>query len=128
MADLSPKSWAAARRETDNDREWLPNAKQVQAFTGSTNDDEVINGWLEVMAEFKAVLEGRKLMGHWRFDKGMNIKRFFEESKGFDLVLWITGTDAVQYVEEGPVSNGTTWNGLTGTFRGNFLGYALWFN
>jgi hypothetical protein len=128
MADLSPKSWAAARKETDNDREWLPNAKQTQAMTGVTNSDEIIDGWLAVMTEFKSVLEGQKLMGHWRFEKGLNVKRFFNESKQFDLVLLIAGTDAVPYLEAGPISDSATWNRLMGTFEGNFIGYAVWFN
>jgi hypothetical protein len=128
MADLSPKSWAAARRETDNDREWLPNSKQTQAITGTTNTDEIIEGWLEVMAEFRSVLEGQKLMGHWRFDKGINVKRLFNESKNFDLVLLVAGTNAVPYLETGRVSDSATWNRLMRTFRGNFIGYAVWFN
>jgi hypothetical protein len=128
MAKLSPLSWAAARAETDNDFEWLPNAKQTAALTSGTNTDEVIDGWTAVMAEFDDVLNGKKLMPHWRFDKGMNVKRFFETSKRFDLVLMITGTDAVNYLEEGPISSSTKWNELMRTFQGNFLGYALWFN
>jgi hypothetical protein len=128
MADLSPKSWAAARKETDNDREWLPNAKQTQAITGSVNSDETINAWLAVMTEFKEILDGKKLMPHWRFDKGLNMKRFFTESKSFDLVLMITGTDAVQYAEDGPVSTSARWNELMSAFQGNFLGYAVWYN
>jgi hypothetical protein len=128
MAELSPKSWAAARKETDNDREWLPNAKQTQAITGTTNTDEIIDGWLEVMTEFKSVLEGQKLVPHWRFDKGMNVKRLFNESKHFDLVLLIAGTNAAPYLEEGQISDAATWNRLNQTFRGNFIGYAIWFN
>jgi hypothetical protein len=66
MTELSPLSWKAARAETDNDGEWLPNAKQTQAFTGTSNDDELIDGWLAVMGELGDVLEGRKLVrqGH----------------------------------------------------------------
>jgi hypothetical protein len=52
----------------------------------------------------------------------------FEESKNFDLVLLITGTDAVPYLEDGSVSSGAEWNNLMQVFRGNFLGYALWYN
>jgi hypothetical protein len=128
MADMSRKSWAAARSETDNEREWLPNAKQTQAITGSTNSDDVINGWLAVMDEFAAILDGRKLLPHWRFDKGMNVKRMFEEQKTFDLVLLVAGTDAVHFLEDGPISSSADWNNLMATFQGNFLGYAIWFN
>jgi hypothetical protein len=128
MTTLSPQSWAAARRETDNDLEWLPNAKQTGGIMQSKITDEQIDGWITVMNEFGDVLDGKKLVPHWRFDKGMNVKRFFEESKRFDFVLLITGTDAVDYLEIGPVSTSTRWNEMMRTFQGNFLGYAFWFN
>lgn len=128
MAQLSARSWAAARAETDNDREWLPNARQQAALGGPPVDDAVIDGWLAVMAELEAVLEGRKLLPHWRFAQGLNLKRFFDEGKDFDMVLMAAGVDSVPWLEPGPVSEPTTWNNLMGVFRGNFLGYALWFN
>jgi hypothetical protein len=128
MAELSRKSWTAARKETDNDREWLPNAKQTPAAANMEVTDEQIDGWLAVMGEFEAVLDGRKLLPHWRFSQGLNVKRMFEESQNFDLVLLVTGTDAVQWLESGPVSDQATWNNMMGAFRGNFLGYAVWFN
>ena len=128
MAVLSRQSWQAARAETDNDREWLPNAKQTGALSPLPVTDQTIDGWLAVMQEFELILDGKKLLPHWRFDRGMNIRRMFEESKRFDLVLLITGTDAVPYLEDGPVSSSGDWNGLMRVFQGNFLGYALWFN
>ncbi|MFN0192086.1 MAG: hypothetical protein ACKVP5_08940 [Aestuariivirga sp.] len=128
MAELSRKSWTAARKETDNDREWLPNAKQTAVAAPLEVTDEQIDGWLAVMGEFEAVLDGKKLLPHWRFSQGLNVKRMFEESKNFDFVLLVTGTDAVQWLENGPVSDQTTWNNMMGAFRGNFLGYAVWFN
>jgi hypothetical protein len=128
VAQLSPQSWKAARAETDNDREWMPNEKQVQAITGSTNTAAQIDGWIQVMTEFELVLDGKKLMPHWRFDKGLNVKKFFDTSEHFDLVLMILGTDAVKYVEDGEISTSTRWRELMQAFDGNFLGYALWYN
>jgi hypothetical protein len=128
IATLSRQSWQAARAETDNDREWLPNAKQSSALTSLPATDEIIDGWLAVMSEFESVLDGKKLLPHWRFERGLNVKRMFAESKNFDLVLLITGTDAVPYLEDGSVSSGAEWNNLMQVFRGNFLGYALWYN
>jgi hypothetical protein len=128
MAQLSRESWAAARAETDNDREWLPNAKQISAFGMAPVTDEVIDGWLAVMAEFEAVLDGKKLLPHWRFNEGINLKRLLDEGTNFDLVLLVAGADAVPWLEPGPVSDSTSWNRLMGVFQGNFLGYALWFN
>jgi hypothetical protein len=128
MAGLSRESWAAARAESDDDREWLPNAKQKAAFAGLAVEDVTIDSWLEVMAEFEAILDGKKLMPHWRFDQGMNVKRLFEETKQMDLVLIIAGVGAVPYLEDGPISTNADWNRLTGAFRGSFLNYAIWFN
>jgi hypothetical protein len=128
MAALSRQSWQAARAETDNEREWLPNAKQTGALTPLPVNDQTIDGWLAVMQEFELILDGKRLVPHWRFDRGMNLKRMFEESKRFDLVLLVTGTDAALYLEDGPLSSSGDWNGLMRVFQGNFLGYALWFN
>ena len=128
MAALSRQSWQAARAETDNDREWLPNARQTGALSPLPVTDQTIDGWLAVMQEFEMILDGKKLLPHWRFDRGMNIRRMFEESKRFDLVLLLTGTDAVLYLEDGPVSSSGDWNNLMRVFQGNFLGYAFWFN
>ena len=127
MASLSRESWAAARAETDNDKEWLPNAKQTGRWRMAV-DDATIDGWLAVMSKFEAVLDGKKLMPHWRFTKGFNVRRFFEQSKRIDAVLIVAGVDAVPFLEDGPISTNADWDGLTSAFRGNFLGYALWFN
>lgn len=128
MAAMSRESWEAARKETDNDLEWLPNAKQTGAIVPAPVTDEIIDGWLAVMAEFEAVLDGQKLLPHWRFAQGLNLKRFFEESRNFDLVLMIAGVDAVPFLETGPLTTGADWDRLMPVFQGNFLGYAMWFN
>lgn len=128
MAELSRKSWTAARAETDSKREWLPNAKQTHALPLGQVDDVVIDSWLAVVSEFEQVLEGKRLMPHWRFNQGFNLKKYFDEGKTFDLVLLMAGADAVPYLEDGPVSDQATWDRLQAGFRGNFLGYALWFN
>jgi hypothetical protein len=128
MAELSRMGWAAARRETDNDREWLPNARQSGVFGSVVITDAEIDGWLAIMDEFDAILDGRKLMPHWRFHQGLNVKRMFAEEKRFDLVLLIAGPDAVPWLEDGPVSDMATWENLMRTFGDNFLGYAMFFN
>lgn len=128
MADLSAMSWKSVRAETDNDREWLPNAKQTPALPLAPVDDSVIDGWLAVMGEFGAVLEGQKLLPHWRFAEGINFKRMLDEGTDFDLVLLIAGADAVPWLEQGVVSDTASWDQLMFVFQGNFLGYAMWFN
>lgn len=80
------------------------------------------------MTEMEQVLDGRKLLPHWRFAQGMNLQKFLDDGKSFDLVLLLAGQDARPWLESGPVSDTATWNNLTQAFRGNFLSYALWFN
>jgi hypothetical protein len=128
MAELSRKSWASARAETDDAREWLPNAKQTPALPLGQVDDVAIDSWLDVMAEMEQLLDGKKLLAHWRFNEGLNLRRFIDEGKDFDLVLLIAGPDAVPWLEKGPLTDQVTWSRLQQGFRGNFLGYALWFN
>ncbi len=128
IAAMSRQSWAAARMESDNDREWVPNGKQTSAMTSMAVTDEVIDGWLAVMSEFESILDGKKLLPHWRFAKGFNVKRWFQQSKRFDAVLLATGTDAVPFLEDGPISSSSDWSRLTRVFQGSFLGYAIWFN
>jgi hypothetical protein len=128
MADLSALSWKSARSETDSDREWLPNSKQTPALPLAPVDDSVIDGWLAVMGEFGAVLEGQKLLPHWRFAEGINLKRMLDEGTDFDLVLLVAGADAVPWLEAGAVSDTASWDSLMAVFQGNFLGYAMWFN
>ena len=76
------------------------------------------------------LLEGRKLLPHFRFaDKGVNMKRFFEEPKPFDLVLSITGPGVVPYLEQGPMLTSEEWWALQNQFGGSgFMTFALWFN
>ena len=128
LTQLSRESWKAARAEADNDNEWLPNAKQTSKLAAAPVDDAIIDGWILVMDEFEAVLDGKKLMPHWRFEKGFNLKRLFDESKRIDAVLIAAGVDAIPFLETGPISDQARWNSLTGVFGGNFLGYAIWFN
>jgi hypothetical protein len=74
------------------------------------------------------VLDGIKLLPHWRFSEGFNFKRVFFEPRDFDLVLWAAGYSAVPYLEDGPTLSLTDWNQWNRAINGNFLGYALWFN
>lgn len=88
----------------------------------------MIDSWLAVVGELEQVLDGKKLVPHWRFNEGINLKRYIDEGKTFDPVLLAAGADAVPWLETGPISDQVSWNNLQAGFRGNFLGYALWFN
>jgi hypothetical protein len=125
---MSLQSWASARTETDNDGEWLPNARQTSALIALPVTEDDIDNWIAVMKEFDLVLDGRKLLGHWRFAKGINVRRFFTEAKSFDLVMLLTGAAALPFLEEGTLVDMTSWAELTAPFGANFMNYGVWFN
>jgi hypothetical protein len=128
MADESRKSWAAILVESDDDHEWIPNPRQTNRFPGLPVTQERVDAWLHVMDELDAVLDGRKLVPHWRFSQGVNLRRALIEHKNFDLVMWITGTGVTPFLEDGAPISSAAWNEMVRAFEGNFFGYAVWFN
>ena len=89
---------------------------------------EQIDGWMLLLDEFEALLKGEKLLPHWRFDKGINLRRMFLEPTTFEVVLLIQGSAAIPYLEDGILTEGVTWQRIGGLIGGNFIGYAIWFN
>jgi hypothetical protein len=131
MAGLSRSSWKAILAETDDDREWIPNPKQATVMPGGRVSDEMVKGWFAVLDEFEAVLAGKKLAPFWRGNNGrlgVNVRRVFTEPRTLDLVMWVRGSAAAPYLQEGDVSTPATWQRLTRVFRGEFIGFAMWFN
>lgn len=127
----SRASWAAINAETDDEREWIPGPDQTGVVPGVEISAEMVAAWHIFLDEAEALLAGEKLIPFWRpvaGDKGLNLRRVFTEPRGFDLVLWMQGTEAAPYLEEGSVTDGGTWRSLQSTFRDSFLGFALWFN
>ncbi len=127
MIALSRQDFSAVVAETDDDHEWIPNAHQTGA-AGSPVNAEQIAAWEKVLDEFDALLDGRKLMPHWRMKQGINLRKVFEDPRPFDFVLWITGPAALPYVEDGPVLTSEEWRGIIRAFEGSFGSYAIWFN
>lgn len=128
MVALSRASWWIILSEKDNENEWIPNPTQSGVIPGMTVTQERVAGWLLFLGEFEALLQGRKLLPHWRLAKGINLRRVFLEPSTFDLVLWIQGTAAIPYLEEGELSVRETWETIIDLFQGDFFSYAIWFN
>lgn len=129
MIAASRRSWQLIAAEGDDDLEWLPNRNQT-SVTGVELSAEMIAGWLAVLDELEDILQGRKLVPHWRITdgRGINLKRVLLEPEPFDLVLWVQGAAAVPYLEHGHLSSKRTWRRLTRVFRGDFIGFAVWIN
>jgi hypothetical protein len=132
MIRLSREDWKAIRAETDNDREWLPGPQQAGAnrLTGLEVTEDAVQAWLKALDMAEDLLDGRTLLPHFRFaDKGISMKRFFDEPQTFDLILSITGPGVVPYLEQGRILSSDEWWAVQQEFGGEgFLTFALWFN
>ncbi|MCA0057527.1 MULTISPECIES: hypothetical protein [unclassified Mesorhizobium] len=132
MIRLSREDWKAIRAETDNDREWLPGPQQKgeNPLTGLEVGEQQVAAWLATLTMAEDLLEGRVLLPHFRITgKGINMKRFFDEPKPFDLVLSITGPAIAPYLESGRILTSDDFDQIQSEFGGGgFLTFALWFN
>ena len=129
VLEQSRASWEDILAETDNEREWIPNPEQESVVPVAVSSD-MVAGWLMFLDEAEALLKGTKLVPHWRVrdGRGVNLRRVFLEPQRFDLVLWLQGSGATPFLEEGELTTGETWRRLQDVFGGNFIGFALWFN
>jgi hypothetical protein len=126
---LNRVTWKSVMAESDNDHEWLPNAKQDGPFPNLKISQANIDDWLAVVDFAEGVLEGKKLIPHPRFTRGINLKKFFETAKAFDLVMFVAGPSAVPFFEaEGEIVNERTWRAITQPFNRNFGLFVVWFN
>jgi len=124
----SRHSWSLILAETDDDREWLPNPRQSNVAIGQRVSQPQIEAWMAALDEFDAILDGRQLVPHWRFTRGIDAKKFFDEPQTLDLVMLLTGAGAVPYLQDGPIASSQRWGEITKAFEDNFFAYALWFN
>ncbi len=149
VIELSRTSFASIERETDNDHEWIPNPQQTSNPLGMRVGANMISGWKAFLDEMELILQGKKLLPFWRgvpggsgwtvfsgdFSNvrmhprlGINVRKIFTEPRRFDMVLWIQGTGAQPFLEEGPRTESLTWNRITREFNGDFLLFMFWFN
>jgi hypothetical protein len=126
----SRESWKAIEAEKDDEHEWIPNSQQAGVIPNVRVTAEIIQGWHDFLDEAEQILDGKKLVPHWRMaaGRGINMKRVFDEPRDFDVVLWVHGAATVPYVEEGPTTQTQTWQRLNAVFGGQFVGFAFWFN
>ncbi len=74
----------------------------------TVTQDQVDRG-LIFLDDFEALLQGRKLLPHWRLAQGINLRRVFLEPSTFDLTLWIQGSAAIPYLEDGELISTEAW-------------------
>jgi len=128
LVRLSRQSWRVILVETDDLREWIPSPTQTGVLPQMHISQRQVQGWQQFLDEFQAILEGRKLIPHWRYRQGVNLRRCFLESDTFDLVLLIQGSAAISCLEDGESSDGNTWTQITQLLGGDFFRYFVWLN
>ena len=128
MVQLSRENWRRINAETDDRNEWIPNPKQSGVLPRMRVTEDRVAGWHQFLDEFDALLQGKKLIPHWRFDQGINLRRIFLEPTTFDIVLLIQGSAALPYLEDGDLATDATWDQITRVFGGDFFRYFIWFN
>ena len=129
MIRLNKQFWAALDRETDNDAEWIPNARQVSAL-GIRMPPETGKVWLSVLQDAEDLLEGRKLIPHWRFGSqaGVNLKALLENPAPINIAEWIQGMGLLPYAEKGTRVGIFNWRNFSRMMRGESLLFAILLN
>lgn len=129
MVSLSRENWRRIQAETDNAREWVPSPEQTGIFRRLRVNETRVEGWNRFLDEFEAVLQGEKLIKHWRFvGKGVNVRRMFEEPRAFDPVMIAQGSAVLPYLEEGELVTSQTVREVNNLLDRGFFGYFIWFN
>ena len=129
MIQLNRVFWDRVEAETDNDAEWIPNARQQSAL-GLPLPPETAKTWQAVLSDAEDLLEGRKLIPFWRFSSaaGINLKRLLEDPARVDVIEWIHGMGALPYGEKGERLSSFNWREFTFLMRGDSMLFVLFLN
>jgi hypothetical protein len=125
---LSRQNWQAILAETDDSRELVPSPKQTAIIPDGVVTDETVAAWMATLDTADAILDGKLLIPHWRFHQGFDLKAYFENATRTDLVMLLTGYDALPFIKAGPIADAASFAAANRVFGENLLGYAFWFN
>ena len=131
MISLSRENWRRIKAETDNRVEWLPGPQQTSHMRNLRVTENRVQGWGIFLDEFEAVLNGTRLIPHWRIAterRGINLKRLFDEPAALDLVLLLQGSAALPYLEDGETVQTSTVDTVFNLMGSGLIGYFFWFN
>lgn len=127
VCELNRETWAHYRKETDDDFEWLPNAKQTDQL-GMLLTDERIDAWLGMMTQLEGLMTGERLVpsnllraiaNEHPPGQGLNVKTLLDNPRS-DLLNWnrvnAEGIDA-KYLEPEAGKPALDLNALFNVFR-----------
>ncbi|MFD1881981.1 hypothetical protein [Paracoccus pacificus] len=119
--------WKRVETETDNQAEWIPNARQQSAM-GIELPPETGEMWQAVLTEGEDILNGRTLLPFWRGNFGINVGRMFTDPRPIDLIDWFQGAGALPYLESGKIASFEAARRFGDLFYGNGMLVSLWLN
>ncbi|WP_137699671.1 coiled-coil domain-containing protein [Marimonas lutisalis] len=121
--------WRELARETDNDREWIPNPDQQSAL-GIEVPARMAEAWQKILSDAEAVLEGRLLLPHPLMPDGTGISlaAYFADPGPIDLIEWIHGIGAYPYAARGSQITAQSWSQFSRFTHGRAGTFALFFN
>ena len=131
MIKHSRQMWVFVEKETDKQNEWIPSPSQSNPFARQNITREMTRSWDVFLNESEAILKGEKLIPFWRGTnpkRGVNLHKVFHAPQDLDLVDCIQGPGMIPFLQEGECTDPQTWIELQRTFRGNFVGFAIWIN
>ncbi len=129
MIALNRTFWTRVAAETDNQGEWIPNDTQQQAL-GLTVPPGTRDRWLAVLADAEGLLQGTKLIPHWRLrgGAGINLRKILEDPVPVDLAEWIHGIGLLPFAEEGERVSPDSWLDFERLMRGDALMFVVFLN
>lgn len=121
--------WSLVAIETDNDKEWIPNDKQVSGL-GINMPPGMAEHWQAVLADAEAILTGKLLVPHWRFgaEAGIDVSLMFKDPPQLDLVSMVQGEGFLPYVRKGPQANAQSWREFERLVLGDSVLFAIFLN
>ncbi|PZU98394.1 MAG: hypothetical protein DCE90_04580 [Pseudanabaena sp.] len=129
VISLSRESWKSILAETDNDREWIPNPKQLSVIPDVRVTSEMVSSWQKSLNEIDTILAGKNNLPFWRDPQlSINFARIFTEPRNFDLIGWFQGTAATPYLEKGKVTDMRVWDEMVRAFGSDLFNFVVWFN
>ena len=128
VTELSRENWKAILAETDDNHELVPSPRQAGLAPDARVTDEQVVAWHASLDTVDQILDGRLLLPHWRFQHGFDLRAYFETAQRTDLVMILTGYDALPFLRDGPIASAESFRALTDAFGDDWLGYAFWFN
>lgn len=129
MVTENRRFWALVEAETDNDREWVPNDRQVSGL-GLPMPPGTGARWQAVLADAEKVLKGELLIPFWRFggDAGIDINALLQNPPPVDIVTMIQGEAFLPYAKKGPRATAQSWRDFQDIVQGDAALFAVFLN